>query len=362
MVYSTQRMPSLRPSESQISATVERTHFANLLRKMWNIPSTVTHFPGPHPVSLERRHFGQLNKDTVVSLKTDGVRYLLMLCVDRQNEPVALMIDRSMKMFEIEVWANNDYFEQGTLLDGELVWENEGQTPRLNYIVFDAVCISGESCIRNHYSTRLDKINRVIGDLPPDVDESTAETLVNEQNCIFAIRNPYFLKLRPKKCVRLNCVSDLWNIRNECPHRNDGLILTRNDAALDINTSTCIWKWKSNHTVDVLIERGGFPYVQLGAACEPLTELRHDGMQLSVVFSCNEVCDAVASGVVVECECMLTSDTLTLFPLKRRFDKSSPNSLTTLERTLTNILESIDIQELIEMHQDSAREKRPKLS
>lgn len=364
MQYSTQRMPSLRPSESQITITTERTHFSDVLRNMWNIPSSVTHFPAPHPVSLERRHFGHLNKDTVVSLKTDGVRYLLMLCVDRQNEPVALMIDRAMKMYEIEVWANNEFFEQGTLFDGELVWENEGKTPRLTYIVFDAVCISGESCIRNHYSTRLNKINRVIGDLPHDVDESTAETLVNEQNCIFAMRNPYFLRLRPKKCVRLNCLSVLWNNRHECPHRNDGLILTRNDAPLDINTSSCIWKWKSNHTVDVLVEEG-IPYVQLGAACEPLLKLRRGSTratELDVVFVTNEVCDSTATGVVVECECSVTTDTLKLFPLKRRFDKTSPNSLTTLERTLTNILENIGIQELIDEFEDATHEKRQKRS
>ena len=359
MEYNTQRMPPLRPSESQITAVVERTHFAEFLRSMWNIPSTVTHFPGPHPVSLERRHFDQLNRDTVVSLKTDGVRYLLMLCVDRQNEPVALMIDRSMKMFEIEVWANNEYFEQGSLFDGELVWENEAQTPRLTFIVFDAVCICGVSCIRLNYADRLDRINRAIGDLPADVDETTAETLVNEQHCICAMRNPFFLRIRMKKCVRLDSLADLWSMRNECPHRNDGLILTRNNAPLDINTSSCIWKWKSNHTVDVLLD-DGVPHVQLGAACEPLTTLRRGAYSMNVVLAKNEVSDGLENDAVVECECAVTHETLTLFPLKRRFDKSSPNSLTTIERTVTNILEKIDVQELIDEFRDTGREKRPK--
>ena len=354
--YKTRTLPPLRPSDSNITAAIERNHFAAKLRKLWNIPSSVTHFPAPHPVSLERRHYPALRDDCIVSLKTDGVRYLLLLCMDRNGEPVALMIDRAMKMFEIEVWANNEYFEKGTLFDGELVWEQETQSPRLAYIIFDVVCLSGESCIQLSYSERLDRINGVVGDLPGDMDELCAERMITEQNSIVAMRNPHFLRLALKKCVRLSNLRELWASRMDCHHRNDGLVITSNNSPLDINTSTSMYKWKACHTVDVLVD-GGVPHVQVGAAIEPLSSLSHGARKLGVVLDHNQVCQTTEA-VVVECECNISSDTLTLFPLKRRFDKTTPNSLTTLERTLTNITEAIQMHELIEEFCAASPDKR----
>lgn len=354
--YNTRSLPPLRPSESNITAAIERNHFAAKLRKLWNLPSSVTHFPAPHPVSLERRHYGNIRQDFIVSLKTDGVRYLLLLCMDRSGTPVALMIDRAMKMFEIEIWANNDYFEKGTLFDGELVWEQETQSPRLAYIIFDVVCVRGESCIQLSYSERLDRINGVVGDLPCDMDQMSAERMITEQNSIVAMRNPHFLRIALKKCVRMSNLRDLWASRMDCPHRNDGLVITSNHSALDINTSTSMYKWKACHTVDVLVD-GGRPHVQVGAATEPLDAIAYGSQTLRVFLEQNEVCQ-MAEPVVVECECHIASDVLTLFPLKRRFDKTAPNSLTTLERTLTNITESIQIDELLEEFCGGSADKR----
>ena len=104
--------------------------------QLWRLPSHISHFPGANPMSIEKSDFPRLSEeDYLVALKTDGVRHLLLLTTKPNSaEPIAIMIDRTKRMYEIEIWANEDFFEHGSLYDGELVWEQNV----LVYVVFDA--------------------------------------------------------------------------------------------------------------------------------------------------------------------------------------------------------------------------------
>nr|UMO78765.1 mRNA capping enzyme, catalytic domain containing protein [Pandoravirus belohorizontensis] len=81
--------------------------------------------PGPNPISVSLAVLRDLNPDEyVVAEKTDGVRYALLLCGDEAGRPMAVMIDRAGRKFEVAVRAAARFFGgTGTLFDGELAWE-----------------------------------------------------------------------------------------------------------------------------------------------------------------------------------------------------------------------------------------------
>ena len=62
-----------------------------------------------------------------------------------------------------------------------------------------------------------------------------------------------------------------------------------------------------------------------------------------------KVNDVVSEDVVIECECTIDEDAqlVSIFPLKCRIDKNAPNSIKTIHRTMINILENVEIDELV---------------
>ena len=102
------------------------------------------HFPAANPVSIARQNLGHIREnDCMVALKTDGVRHLLLMTVcPRTHEPVSLMIDRTRKMYEVEIWASEEYFHLGTLIDGELVWSVE-ERETIDFVAFGVMRVKG---------------------------------------------------------------------------------------------------------------------------------------------------------------------------------------------------------------------------
>ena len=144
------------------------------------------------------------------------------------------------------------------------------------------------------------------------------------------------------------CIRDRSD-RGLSHHKNDGLIFMLNKHPVDINTSSATFKWKSHHTVDVLVrevEDEWCVYAQRHREAVPLNKLVVNNEAFSVHLVANEV---VGDGAIVECECTLSAGVVRMFPLKRRIDKASPNSVYTIERTLVNIVEDIGIDELIDL-------------
>ena len=132
----------LQPSQAILEDEDEKKYYWDVVLQYWKLPAIFKHFPGPNPVSLERNDFDRLkNEDFLAALKTDGVRYLLVLTTKpNSTEPISLMIDRALNMYEIEIWANEEYFYNGCLLDGELVWSTSEE---LQFIIFDVVIFKG---------------------------------------------------------------------------------------------------------------------------------------------------------------------------------------------------------------------------
>eukprot|EP01127_Copromyxa_protea_P013865 TRINITY_DN3775_c0_g1_i1.p1 TRINITY_DN3775_c0_g1~~TRINITY_DN3775_c0_g1_i1.p1 ORF type:complete len:600 (-),score=119.06 TRINITY_DN3775_c0_g1_i1:39-1838(-) len=100
-------------------------------------------FPGSMPVTFSRRHFETIHKaDYLVSEKTDGLRFLLLVCPKG-----CFLIDRKYAFYRIE--ESNALFkvlspdrQQITLIDGELV--RHLGTHKAVYLMFDLISLHGK--------------------------------------------------------------------------------------------------------------------------------------------------------------------------------------------------------------------------
>ena len=151
---------AILPSRTQILDKSEHEHYRSRVRALWNAPSD--RFPGAHPTGLTRQNLPLLcTAPYVAALKTDGVRFMLLLTQRPDGEPIALMIDRGWRMYEVCVWASVAFFK-GTLLDGELVFNESPSAASLHFLVFDVVCVSANHVAHRSFGERLQIIHDVL--------------------------------------------------------------------------------------------------------------------------------------------------------------------------------------------------------
>ena len=110
-------------------------------------------FPGPQPISIERKHFQTLKNDLyVVCEKTDGVRHAL-ICTMFKGKKVCALLNRALEVKPIQINFPKNACN-GTVLDGELV---DG-----TFMVYDAMMVYGESVLTLNFLERLEKISYFI--------------------------------------------------------------------------------------------------------------------------------------------------------------------------------------------------------
>lgn len=345
----------LAPSASEICDAREHEFFWLQVLALWQLPPHITHFPGPNPMSIEKRDFDSLTEnDFIVALKTDGVRHLLMLTTKpNSTEPIALMIDRTKRMYEIEVWANEDFFENGSLYDGELVWEQND----LVYIVFDAINVRGNLCTKLSYRERIDLIHGTILCTSEQHSEEILEGMISEECKLLARNNtPHPLRIMPKTCVSKAEVAALWRERAQSRHLNDGLIFTMNNAPIETGTSASILKWKPQHSIDVRFELAANQVWHMYANMNHsggLTPLQNVDPALSFRLAESKLLAAIHTRqpCVVECVLHFEGETLVLVPERERTDKSAPNTLNTIAATVRNVRENLSVDDLIALVQ-----------
>jgi hypothetical protein len=251
--------------------------------KTWG-SSNINRFPGPQPISIERRHFQYVKAhEYFVCEKTDGIRHILVCFMDGPHKICAL-VNRSFqyKLYSLTVHKN-------TLLDGELL----GDT----FVVHDAVSINGEDLRFKNLNERLEKIHAF---------------------CKVII--PGKIKVMAKRMIPLGDIKKL-----ELGKNTDGIILTPVKEQIRLGTHRTMYKWKenSNNTVDFIVHNG-FLCIQNESSLMSIQEFQGEENQIL--------------------ECVYTSGSWK--PIIVRKDKSHPNNLRTFERTKVNILENITLDEL----------------
>lgn len=319
------------PSDSKIQNDAERAYFLGMMMKYWNLPTKLKHFPGANPVALERKHIDTLkHTDFLVALKTDGVRYVLMMTVKPNSlEPIALMIDRALNMYEVEIWGSEDFFYRGSLFDGELVFTKRNS---LQFIVFDVMLLQGASCIDKKYRERLQIIQDRILYIDNSFDERVIEQMLEEEDMIVASK----LQMTTKKCVSMSFVKELWDSKDKCEHANDGIILTMNASPIQTGSTDTILKWKPCHTIDV-IYRDQKLFVNSNNSDGLLSLKDHE----NYVFDSSHALE----NCVIECHVEFKGEFILTFE-RQRFDKKAPNTLHTVLSTLELAKHALGFEEV----------------
>ena len=268
------------------------------INRAWGVPTDSTWFPGPQPVSIERRHFPLLKKsDYLVCHKTDGVRYLLA-CYEEQGEKKTALVNRSYAVSYHKYTLPKD-----TLLDGELVTRRSDQ--KSVFLVHDAVMIRGEDLRAEPLTVRLDKARAL------------CKTILS--------KTPFVTQV--KEMVPLKDIKALA----ESPFDTDGLIFTPVHEPIMSGTHETMFKWKPREhiTIDFHVADGTKLSIQeRGRLIQEAELYRHDG----TVFP---------DGTIVECG----YGDLGWYAVKVRTDKTYPNNRRTFLRTIVNLREDIRLEE-----------------
>jgi len=187
-------------------------------------------FPGPQPVSIERRHFPWLKRQPYfVCEKTDGVRQFLI-----SNEDGVFIVNRAFQMEPVKIRIPKD-----TLLDGELVkLKNE----KMAFVVHDAVLVKGENLMDHPLDQRLAKASGVV------------KAIIKTATAPFEVR--------VKKMYRLfeESIPDL----NSFPYETDGIVMTPINEPIRMGTHETMFKWKPRDriTIDFQLKNGTELFVQ----------------------------------------------------------------------------------------------------
>ena len=256
-----------------------------------------TRFPGPQPVSIERRHFPLLKlQPYLVCEKTDGVRHLLA-----STDEGVFLVNRAFACEKVNVRVAKD-----TLLDGELVKTRNG---RVLFMVYDAVRVKGEDLSRKPLTERLDAARKVI------------KAIIKTANAPLELR-----------------VKVMWTLGSPMPDLNsfeyetDGLVFTPVNEPIRTGTHETMFKWKPREriTIDFCIRNGSELFVQdKGIPYKEANLHLHNARR------------DLADGTIVECG----YGDLGWFVEKIRTDKTHANNRRTYFRTIVNIREGIELEE-----------------
>lgn len=265
-------------------------------------------FPGPMPVSFEKKHINVLKKYTYfMAEKSDGVRYLL-LCFYFKDYAYSVLINRKMEFFIVSLCFSVDVFEKTTLLDGELVDDV--------FIVFDCYTFKGQDLSSHRFSQRLEHAQQIVNEKIYNYDPECLHYMIKD-----IVVKPFYRDLN-----------------FEFSDKNDGCIMMPDELPVVKGTHWSLFKWKSNHTVDFIIDSDYILY-SLDKGNLVKTGECNDCDLLDQLFN---VFDDSDQRYLVECEYKESE----WVPFKVRTDKSHPNNLLTLERTMVNIQENITFNDL----------------
>ena len=313
----------------------------------WTNVKDPENFPGPQPVSMERKDLIKFSKyPYAVCEKTDGMRYLLV-ALRVQDVNLTVLVDRSFRIYNITgAWSCVSVFE-GTIMDGEVVRENDGT---YTYYPHDCIMRSGVNYGSENFWKRY---------------EHSREICVLWRRVYSSKDIEGFLELKFKSMFKFE---DLEKLMIECDstaHAIDGLVFTPIRLPVQSGTQYSLIKWKhpEQHTFDIEVEKKGqryemylfdkmslFKYKTLNKRTPPGKRFadKFDAMLLDNSLENLSILDnGVTSSKRHVVECMLENEEYV--PIKMRKDKNRPNSLRTVEKTLLNIEENILIEELVQL-------------
>lgn len=282
-------------------------HVISFIHRVWG---SRDRFPGPQPVSIERRHFPILRDNVyVVCEKTDGERYMLV-ATTFQGRRICVFVNRAFHMFEVALNLPRGAYD-GTILDGEL-YEN-------TLLLYDGVMINGNGFAHCNFLDRYDSLERFV------------KTIICMKSDAYKIKVKIFYPLHDFQEFT----------KDHLPHvqqRVDGLIFTPVYEPVRMGTHETMFKWKpkDHNTIDFQMKRD--PYQQ---GVWRLYIQDKGQLVFESIVKEQEEQPWYTEDAIVECAYMGEW----WKPLKVRTDKTHPNNRRTFYRTLVNIKEDIKMSE-----------------
>lgn len=223
-------MARLEPSAERLPTSA----MAALWRRvadMWGLSAQARpHDPTSNPVALTDDNVDCLTREEfVVAEKTNGVRYMLVLC-ELGGRQQSIMLDRAMRGWIVALSAPASYF-RGSLFCGELVWDHRAQ--HAVYYAFDCVFCVGEAMRARPYDARMAATERAFG---------TGGRVATEGDAPVLRAKPY---APARELARVHAES------RALPHDCDGLIFTCMRDGVVRGANRNMFKWKPTHTVDL---------------------------------------------------------------------------------------------------------------
>lgn len=275
------------------------SNICNYIQTSWKSADS-RRFPGPQPVSIERRHFPILRKQPYyVCEKTDGVRHMLV-----SFDEGVFLVNRAFSIEAVKMRIPKD-----TILDGELARLKNG---RLAFVVYDAVRVKGECLLEASLDVRLERARAVV------------------KGIIKTASAPF--EMRVKVMFPLERIVDVPAL-DTFDYETDGLVFTPIREPIRMGTHETMFKWKPREriTVDFELRNGCNLFVQDRGVPYKEAELhRKPSMPMP-------------DGTIVECG----YGDLGWFVEKIRTDKTYANNRRTYFRTVVNIRENIQLNELM---------------
>lgn len=357
-----QRLRFTEPLPDSDNVTRQTIHSA--ICRAFGAPTTVPHIPVDNPVSMDLSNIDLLRRDEYyVAFKADGVRNLLVLImamVDGQHRPVAALVDRAGHMVLIDVLANLLHFENEMVLDGELCFHEREN--RSDFLVFNVLSGKLPLC-KDTYAKRLETMARMVIDTKTEDPARLAEL-------------GYVVASNPQLSIRRKMVESARNLRTLVHHhltpnfKHDGFIFTPNTKVTPGRQSTLL-KWKTDNTIDVAV-KSQFDGTNWG----PMQVLLDDDGQMidmgtalrdfDICFdtSTELFCTVLAGfleyhrifgspddhqpvfSYIVEVSCTPAGRGFTMQLERLRPDKSGPNNVTTVKRTIRTIHDNITLPQI----------------
>ena len=275
------------------------TEISQYIQNSWD-GSDGTRFPGPQPVSIERRHFPLLKRQPyVVCEKTDGVRQLLVC----PPNGTPCIVNRAWHAEPVKVKIPKD-----TILDGELVKSKSG---KVLFMVHDAVRVKGVAVGTLSLTERLEAARQLI------------KKIIKTADAPFEVRVKTMVPL-----AEIGAMPPLDSFEYE----TDGLVFTPINEPIRVGTHETLFKWKPHAriTIDFELRKGNELFVQDRGIPYKEAEL-HAGKQRK----------DLPDGTIVECG----YGELGWFVEKIRTDKKHANNRRTYFRTCINLRENIQLEE-----------------
>ena len=282
----------------------------NFFHECWNNEHRGI-FPGPQPISIERKHFNILKTSPyLICEKTDGVRWVFV-CFTFQEKKVCAMINRALDIRWININVGSKA-KRGTMLDGELI--------NNSFMVYDALRVNGEYCANKNFLDRYSLIERFCGS-------------------VMKLKNDP-IELIPKHFeITENTRDYIENVLPNVKYDTDGLVFTPVNEPVRVGTHEHMFKWKplEKNTIDFQVKwekRGVWGLY-----------LQDKGMLYFESEIHPHACEWLAEDMIVECQYVNWEYPMWWRPVKQRTDKNYPNNRRTYYRTLVNIREDIKINE-----------------